>query len=152
LSSKFRYQIALRTYEHAFHIRNTHASIRFTWGTYGKIVWHNNHTHIYSLKWGIILTFNDQTLMWLTQHRDFTTKFSLTEWFLVFSLQTITRFVPLHKPISIEYEEVHHKWRVVNTFATEKYRKMLWMPTKLEGIMTDYTTDSCFALGTTQYT
>jgi hypothetical protein len=30
--------IVLRTYEHAFYIRNTHVSMSFTWSTYAKIV------------------------------------------------------------------------------------------------------------------
>jgi len=49
-SSKFGHQFALHTDEHAFYIRNTHASMRFTWGTYAKIVRHNNHSDIYSVK------------------------------------------------------------------------------------------------------
>jgi hypothetical protein len=53
--------------------------------------------------------------------------------------------------IFIEYQEAHHKWKVANTFATEKYGKCHRCSLKLEDIMTNYTTNSHLTLGMTPY-
>jgi hypothetical protein len=77
-----------------------------------KVVWQSNYTRVYSNKWGITPALNDQALMWLPHYHDFTTKFSLTEWFSIPSWclsQSITCFAPVYNSIFPKYKEAHHK-------------------------------------------
>jgi hypothetical protein len=82
-----------------------------------------------------------QAAMWLPQHRDSTTEFSLTGWFwssLGASCDPTLVFAALPKSISVEYEEAYHMWGIINNLHNWETCKSSWMPAKLWGITTMY--------------